>query len=290
MAEIKKQTLVVKGMTCASCSVRIERVLSTVGGIQSVAVNLAAETMDIKWEPAVITLEEVAERVKGLGFELEIPDDEVTLNLALKGMTCASCSARIEKVVSAMAGVRSMQVNLAAETGTAIFEPGTISKRKIVETIGSLGFEASPVTEEEDNPLVRQQRETQEKLARMKQELIPAFGFAFVLLVLSMGEMLGMPLPGFLDPHHAPFNFAVVQLLLVLPVMWSGRRFYLVGFPALIRKSPNMDSLIAVGTGAAFIYSTWNLFEIALGIDAMARVMDLYYESAAVLDCPGLPG
>jgi Cu+-exporting ATPase len=283
MDELQKITLAVKGMSCASCSARIEKVLAVQDGIQAVSVNLAAETMDLAWEPAVIPLEEVAEKVKGLGFELEMPSDEVTLNLALKGMTCASCSARIEKVVSAMAGVRSMQVNLAAETGTAIFEPGIISKRKIVETIGSLGFEASPVAEEEDNPLARQQRETQEKLARMKQELIPAFGFAFVLLVLSMGEMLGMPLPGFLDPHHAPFNFAVVQLLLVLPVMWSGRNFYLKGFPALIRKTPTMDSLIAVGTGAAFIYSTWNLIEIALGIDPIARVMDLYYESAAVL-------
>jgi Cu+-exporting ATPase len=225
MAEIEKQTLAVKGMTCASCSARIERVLSTVGGIQSVAVNLAAETMDIKWEPAVITLEEVDERVKGLGFELEIPKDEVTLHLAIKGMTCASCSARIEKVVSTLTGVHSMQVNLAAETGTAVFEPGLVSKRSIVETIDKLGFEASPVAEEDDNLLARQQRETKEKLARMKKELIPAFGFAFVLLVLSMGEMLGMPLPGFLDPHHAPFNFAVAQLLLVLPVMWSGRRF-----------------------------------------------------------------
>ena len=117
----------------------------------------------------------------------------------------------------------------------------------------------------------------------MKKELIPAFVFAFTLLVLSMGEMLGLPLPEFIDPHHAPFNFALAQFLLVLPVMWSGRRFYLNGFPALVRKAPNMDSLIAVGTGAAFIYSTWNLIEIFLGLDAMARVMDLYYESAAVL-------
>jgi Cu+-exporting ATPase len=283
MNETKKQTLAVKGMTCASCSARIERVLSTLDGITKASVNLAAETMDLEWLPTDISLQEVAERIKGLGFELEMPEDKVTLNLAIKGMTCASCSARIEKVVSAMPGVHSMQVNLAAETGAAVFEPDTISKRRIVEAIGSLGFEASPVADEDENLLARQQRETQEKLARMKRELVPAFGFAFVLLVLSMGEMLGMPLPRFLDPHHAPLNFAITQLLLVLPVMWSGRRFYLVGFPALIRKSPNMDSLIAVGTGAAFIYSTWNLVEIALGLDPMVRVMDLYYESAAVL-------
>jgi len=283
MADIQKKTVSVKGMTCASCSARIERVLAAEEGIQAASVNLAAETLEVEWDNTKLTLEDIAERVAGLGFELEIPSSKVTLDLGIKGMTCASCSARIEKVVSGLDGVDSMQVNLAAETGVVEFEPEKISKRKILETINSLGFEAEPLAEQDENLLVKQQRETREKLARMKRELIPSFIFAFILLVLSMGEMLGMPLPKFLEPRHEPFNFALTQFFLVLPVMWYGRRFYLVGFPALIRRAPNMDSLIAVGTGAAFIYSTWNLIEIALGIDPMARVMDLYYESAAVL-------
>ncbi|MFC1818548.1 heavy metal translocating P-type ATPase [Thermodesulfobacteriota bacterium] len=283
MDEPVKKTLAVKGMTCASCSARIEKVLSSREGIKAVAVNLAAETMEVEWDKAKLSLDDIAGQVKGLGFELEIPSSEVTLNLAIKGMTCASCSARIEKVVSGLDGVRTMQVNLATETGATVFDPSMISKRRIMETIAGLGFTAEPLAEQNENLLVKQQRETREKLARMKKELIPAFVFAFTLLVLSMGEMLGLPLPEFIDPHHAPFNFALAQFLLVLPVMWSGRRFYLNGFPALVRKAPNMDSLIAVGTGAAFIYSTWNLIEIFLGLDAMARVMDLYYESAAVL-------
>jgi Cu+-exporting ATPase len=283
MDELEKKTLAVKGMTCASCSARIEKVLSSREGIKAVAVNLAAETMEVEWDKAKLSLDDIAGQVKGLGFELEIPSSEVTLDLAIKGMTCASCSARIEKVVSGLDGVRTMQVNLATETGVTVFDPSMISKRRIMETIAGLGFTAEPLAEQNENLLVKQQRETREKLARMKKELIPAFVFAFTLLVLSMGEMLGMPLPEFIDPHHAPFNFALAQFLLVLPVMWSGRRFYLNGFPALVRKAPNMDSLIAVGTGAAFIYSTWNLIEIFLGLDAMARVMDLYYESAAVL-------
>jgi len=280
---MQKETLAVKGMTCASCAARIEKVLSSRDGIMDVAVNLAAETMEVEWDDTKIALDDIGEQVAGLGFELVIPSSEVTLDLAIKGMTCASCSARIEKVVSGLEGVQSMQVNLAAETGVAVFDPQTISKRKILETIAGLGFEAEPLAEQDENLLVKQQRETREKLARMQRELIPAFGFALVLLILSMGEMLGMPLPLFIDPHHEPLRFALVQFLLVLPVLWSGRRFYLVGFPALLRKAPNMDSLIAVGTGAAFIYSTWNLVEISLGIDPIARVMDLYYESAAVL-------
>jgi Cu+-exporting ATPase len=283
MDELQKKTLAVKGMTCASCSARIEKVLAAQDGIQSVSVNLAAETMEVEWDDSVLPLEDIAKRVSGLGFELEMPSSEVTLDLALEGMTCASCSARIEKVAGGLDGVSSMQVNLAAETGVVVFDSTIINKRKILETIAGLGFKAVPLAAADENLLARQQRETKEKLVRMKRELIPTFGFALALLVLSMGEMLGLPLPEFLDPHHAPLNFGLAQLLLVLPVMWSGRRFYLIGIPALIRKSPNMDSLIAVGTGAAFTYSTWNLIEIFLGIDPMMRVMDLYFESAAVL-------
>ncbi len=283
MADLQKKTLAVKGMTCASCAARIERVLSGLDGIDTVAVNLAAETMEVKWDGTILALEDIFAAVAGLGFELEMPSSRVTLDLDIKGMTCASCSARIEKVVSNLDGVQSMQVNLASETGVAVFDPEVISRRKILKTINGLGFEAELLGEQDENLLLKQQRETREKLARMKKELIPAFGFAFVLLLLSMGEMLGMPLPRFLDPRHEPLHFALAQFLLVLPVIWSGRRFYLIGFPALIRKSPNMDSLIAVGTGAAFVYSTWNLVEIALGIDPMTRVMDLYFESAAVL-------
>jgi len=283
MSELIKKTLAVKGMSCAACSARIEKVLGMREGIREVGVNLAAETMEVEWDDAVLTLDDISDTVKGLGFELEMPSSKMTLDLTLGGMTCASCSARIEKVVGGLEGVQSMQVNLAAETGVAVFDPAVISRRRIIETIEGLGFKAEPIAGEEENLLVKQQRETREKLARMKRELIPAFGFSLAVLILSMGEMLGMPLPEFLDPHHAPLHFALAQFLLVLPVMWSGRRFYLHGFPALIRKSPNMDSLIAVGTGAAFIYSTWNLVEIILNIDPMVKVMDLYFESAAVL-------
>lgn len=283
MAELQKRILGVRGMTCASCAARIEKVLSGQDGIHAVVVNLAAETMEVEWDETKLTLEDIFATVAGLGFELELPSSNVTLDLAIKGMTCASCSARIEKVLSGLDGVQSMQVNLASETGVVIFDPATISKRRILETIADLGFSAEPLAEQSENLLLRQQRETREKLARMKKELIPAFGFALALLVLSMGEMLGMPLPNFLDPRHTPLNFALAQFILVLPVIWSGRRFYLGGFPALAHRSPNMDSLIAVGTGAAFIYSSWNLIEIVLNIEPAVRVKDLYFESAAVL-------
>ncbi len=280
---IKHLQVQVKGMHCAACSTRIEKVLSMLDGIEKVAVNLAAERMDVSWDQNVTTLDEIAQKVKGLGFELETPQQETRLALDIKGMSCASCSARIEKVIANLAGVVSIKVNLAAESAVVLFDPGQINQRDLRQAISKLGFTALVAQGGSQSQFDKQQQETEKKLQAMKKRLIPAFLFASMLLVISMGEMVGMPLPTFLHPHHSPFNFALTQFFLVLPVMWSGRSFYLIGFPSLFRGAPNMDSLIAVGTGAAFVYSSWNLVEIMLGIDPMAKAMDLYFESAAVL-------
>jgi Cu+-exporting ATPase len=117
----------------------------------------------------------------------------------------------------------------------------------------------------------------------MRRDLIPAFGFALPIILISMGHMMGIPLPAFLDPMHAPATFASAQALLLLPVLWAGRRFYTSGIPAFFRGAPNMDSLVAMGTGAAVLYSIWNLIEIFLGISPVQKAMDLYFESAAML-------
>ena len=279
----EKQRVVIRGMHCASCSARIEKVLGATEGILAAAVNLAAESLDVEWEPARLSLADIAGIVKGLGFALVLPEKETKLALAIGGMTCASCAARIEKVVGDMAGVRTMQVNLATESATVVFDPDLVSQRQIREAIERLGFKAQAAGLAGGSDFERQQEEAIIRLAAMAKRLYPAFTFAVLLLFLSMGEMAGLPLPSFLAPHQAPFTFGFVQFLLVLPIMWSGRNFYQFGFPALWRGAPNMDSLIAIGTGAAFVYSTWNLIEIGLGIEAMARVMDLYFESAGVL-------
>jgi Cu+-exporting ATPase len=201
----------------------------------------------------------------------------------IQGMHCASCSARIEKVLIGQDGILKAAVNLAAETMDVEWDPAKIDFDQIAAKVKGLGFEAHLRTSAGAAILARRQEETQARLAGMKRGLIPAFFFAGLLLLLSMGEMTGLPLPAVLDPMHSPLNFALAQFCLVLPIMWSGRKFYQIGFPSLFRGSPNMDSLIAIGTGAAFTYSTWNLVEIALGIDPRIKVMDLYFEAAGVL-------
>jgi Cu+-exporting ATPase len=273
----------VKGMHCASCSSRIERVLSDREGVGGVSVNLAGESMDVTYDPDALSPEDIAAAVDDLGFTAVLPEDEsgTTLDLDIKGMHCASCQARIERVLRQMDGVESAEINLATETGKVETDPRKVSRRDVIEAIGKLGFRAEVRAGE--SFFDRQRRESMERLVAMRRRLLPMFLLAGPLLVLTMGHMFGMPLPRALDPMHSPAAFAAVQFLLTAPVLWLGRRFYTDGFPALLRRAPNMDSLVALGTGAAFVYSLWNTAEIFMGIEPAAKAMDLYYESAAVL-------
>lgn len=208
------------------------------------------------------------------------------------GMHCAACSSRLERVLNGMDGIRSATVSLAANSATVVPDP-VLSEpdaealvQRIEERAKEMGFTATPVAPEADmvDTWEAQQKETVEHLATLKARLWPEFAFTILLLLVSMGHMWGLPLPAIIDPMHSPqsaLNHALLQLVLTLPVLWSGRNFYLLGLPNLWRLTPNMDSLVAMGTGAAFLYSLWNTVEVALG--HTGKVMDLYFESAAVL-------
>ncbi|WP_303238282.1 heavy metal translocating P-type ATPase [uncultured Bilophila sp.] len=208
------------------------------------------------------------------------------------GMHCAACSSRLERVLNGMDGIRSATVSLAANSATVVPDP-VLSEpdaealvQRIEERAKEMGFTATPVAPEADmvDTWEAQQKETVEHLATLKARLWPEFAFTILLLLVSMGHMWGLPLPAIIDPMHSPqsaLNHALLQLVLTLPVLWSGRNFYLLGLPNLWRLTPNMDSLVAMGTGAAFLYSLWNTVEVALG--HTDKVMDLYFESAAVL-------
>jgi len=206
---------------------------------------------------------------------------EEKLELRVSGMHCAACSTRIEKVVGNLTGVGVCSVNLATEHAKIVFEPSLISLQDIKDAIGRLGFSAIPdpgeSETEDDLELSRL------KLESMRSHLVPSFMLAMLIMVISMGHMVGISLPRPLNPSYSPLSYTLIQFLLVLPVLWMGRGFYMIGVPALLRGIPNMDSLIAIGTGAAFTYSSWNLVEIALGLDSVARAHDLYFESAAML-------
>lgn len=202
----------------------------------------------------------------------------------IQGMHCAACSSRIERVVGNLTGVVDCSVNLATERATIDFEPGEVGPGVIEEAIAGLGFTAVAASQEEATGQTRNNQErAANELRAMRGSLMPSFVLAVFIMCLSMAPMVGLDLPVFLHPNHSPFTFAFTQFLLLLPVLYFGRKFYIIGIPALLHGAPNMDSLIAIGTGAAVVYSSWNLVEIALGIDSVARAHDLYFESAAML-------
>ncbi|MHC1699889.1 MAG: heavy metal translocating P-type ATPase [Humidesulfovibrio sp.] len=276
----------ITGMHCAACSARIERILRAAEGVARADVNLAAESLTVDYDPGLTGPETLAGLIAEAGFGAEFEQaavsGEATLFLAVTGMTCAACSSRIERVLRAAEGVKSAEVNLAAETAQIIYDPALTRAQTLRGLIDEAGF-GSQIVSRSAALFEQRRREAALRLAAQKRELIPAFAFALPVLVLSMGHMTGLPLPMFLHPEHSPAVFALAQLILTVPVLLAGRGFYLRGIPALLRRAPNMDSLVAIGTGAAFAHSLWNTVLIVLGNNAVARAMDLYYESAAVL-------
>lgn len=200
-------------------------------------------------------------------------------NLKIEGMTCASCSSAVERVTNKMEGVEICQVNLATNKARIVYDPQKVNLDDIKSKIIKAGF--TPKDIEAEKVSDKEEKEEKEHKAG-KRRLICAIVFAVPLLYLSMGHMLPFDLwvPEFIDMHHNPLNFAVAQFILTLPVLYCGRNFYIHGFKVLFHGNPNMDSLVAIGTSSAFIYSIITTVLISRNV---SYVHNLYYESAAVV-------
>lgn len=196
----------------------------------------------------------------------------------IDGMTCASCALTIEKAVNKLDHVDSAVVNLATEKMTVTFDDTTLSPNVIEECVSESGYEASLFKEETSKS---QSERHQLAIEKMWHRFWMSAVATIPLLYISMGPMINLWLPSFLMPDKGPLNYSVIQLLLTLPVMYFGRIFYQNGFKALFKRHPNMDSLVAIATTAAFIYSLYGLYEILQGDLHYAH--QLYFESVAVI-------
>lgn len=196
----------------------------------------------------------------------------------IDGMTCASCALTIEKAVNKLDHVDSAVVNLATEKMTVTFDDTTLSPNVIEECVSESGYEASLFKEETSKS---QSERHQLAIEKMWHRFWMSAVATIPLLYISMGSMINLWLPSFLMPDKGPLNYGMIQLLLTLPVMYFGRIFYQNGFKALFKRHPNMDSLVAIATTAAFIYSLYGLYEILQGDIHYAH--QLYFESVAVI-------
>ena len=197
-------------------------------------------------------------------------------------MTCASCSSAVERVTRKLDGVTSSEVNLATNKMTIEYDENILQPEAIIKTIERAGFGAELVKEKIKEEIEQERESASEDLKKIRRRLIISIIFAVSLLYVSMGHMIPvtLPLPYILDMHHNPLNFALLQLVLTTVILICGRKFYIVGFKTLFAGHPNMDSLVAIGTGSAFIYSLFITFKIPSDANL---AMNLYYESAAVV-------
>ena len=200
----------------------------------------------------------------------------ITQKYAIKGMTCAACSSAVERVTRKMDGVTESNVNLTTGLMTITYDESKVTPELIIKKVDRAGFGAELYVEE------KKEEKKEDDVQKTKRRLICNIILAIPLLYICLGHMLPitLPLPAFMDMHKAPLNFALVQLILTTIILINGRKFYLVGFKSLFKGHPNMDSLVAIGTGSAFIYSLAMTISISSN---PASAHNLYYESAAVV-------
>ena len=279
---MKKETFSIGGMTCAACAGRIERVVQKIEGIETVAVNLTTEKMTVVYDQTKVNSGLISEKIEKAGFQAETLEKKVDENtFKIIGMTCAACSGRIEKVVGKLDGVNRVNVNLTTEKMTVDYDKNKVhfSDFERVVTRAGFGIEELRQTVSDANADVSRK---EKELGELKNKLWVALIFAIPLLYIAMSPMItfmNLPLPDFL---HDPLIYAVTQIVLLIPILIAGRNFYQVGFRSLWLRSPNMDSLIAIGTSAAVLYSLYSTYRIVQG-DVGQAMHGLYFESAGMI-------
>ena len=261
------------GMTCSACSNRVERGIKKMNGILDANVNLTTETLTVNFDESKLSSEDIEKKVESLGYS--VIKNIKTHTYKVEGMTCAVCAGRVEKVTKKIEGVQKSVVNLTTEKLSITVDDDIVTYGDIKRAVEKAGYKLIREEEKENN---EKRLSDKDKLLR---RLIFSCIFTIPLLIVTMGHMVGMPLPKIIDPMTNPMNFALFQIILTIPVMAIGYKFYLVGFKNLIKLSPNMDSLIAVGTSAAFIYSVFGMYKIYVGDNSYA--MHLYFEAAVTI-------
>lgn len=266
------------GISCQVCVNKIEKKLSKLEGMKEAVVNLSTEKLSVDYDEIILKEETIIETVKKLGYEIEEESELKDVELDIDGISCQVCVNKIEKKVSKLNGVKSVIVNLASSRGKIVYDSDVIKLSEILEVMKKMGYTGTKHEESSEN---LRDKEKEEHLKREFLEFKIAIIFSAIVFYIAMGTMIGLPVPAIISPDVNPLNFAIVQFILALPVVYIGRRFYIIGIKQLFMKSPSMDSLIATGTGSALIYSIYGTFKIVEG--DYHYVHSLYFESAVVI-------
>ena len=267
---LKETSMQITGMTCAACAVRIEKGLKKLEGVEEANVNLALERSAIKYDPTKTNIEAIQTKVRDLGYDVVTEKAEFDIT----GMTCAACSARIEKGLNKLDGVVKANVNLALEKASVEYNPGVLGKNEIIKKVEALGYGASVKEEANANDAAdHRQREIETQTGK--------FLFGAILSIPLLWAMVGHF--SFTSFIYVPDMFMNpwVQFALATPVQFIiGKQFYVGAYKALKNGSANMDVLVALGTSAAYFYS---LYLSLASIGETAHTVELYYETSSIL-------
>ncbi len=255
-------TLPIRGMTCAACSTRLEKVLNKVLGVKSAQVNLATEQARIDFDPQAATPTQIYQTIAQAGFEVPLE----RMDLRIGGMTCAACSTRLEKVLSRLPGVNGAAVNLATEQAQVQFPAGVLSAANIIAAIQRAGFTAEPFSSGAENRSQAEAKSTRREQHEQWRLLIA------ILLTLPLALPMALMLWGI----HVNLPAGIQFLLATLVQFWIGGRFYAGAYKSLRAGSGNMDVLVVLGTSAAWGLSTWNTLLAPAG-------GHLYFEASAMV-------
>ncbi|MCM3566644.1 heavy metal translocating P-type ATPase [Neobacillus mesonae] len=265
---LKETNLQISGMTCAACAARIEKGLNKLEGVESATVNLALEKSAIKYDPSQIKVEDIERKIRDLGYDVVMDKAEFDIT----GMTCAACSARIEKGLNKLEGVVKTNVNLALEKAAVEFNGSVLSTNDIIKKVENLGYGAR-IKEDSKVTADYRQKETERQTRKFIFAAILSFPLLWAMVShFSFTSFIWVP-DIFMNPWF--------QLLLATPVQFIiGGQFYIGAYKALKNKSANMDVLVALGTSAAYFYS---LYLSIMSLAGVTHEVELYYETSAVL-------
>lgn len=279
---MQKETVVISGMTCAACARRVERAVGALEGVAQASVNFATEKLSVEYDDGKISADQIKEAIINAGYGVVEEAKTKTVTIPIGGMTCAACAARVERALNKGEGITKASVNFATEKAAVEYNPQQIRLSEIRRIIEEAGY--TPLSVEKKAAVDEDKLRKEQEIRGLWRKFTVSAVFAVPLLYIAMVPMLPwlpFPFPAFLDPMHYPLRYALAQVFLVIPIVIAGHRFYTVGFKSLVQRSPNMDSLIAIGTSAAVIYSLYSTFRILAGNSH--AVEELYFETAGVI-------
>ncbi len=277
-----QQSYKIIGMTCAACAQKIEKVTSKLVGVTSSSVNFATEKLLLNYDETIFIPQDIHTAVSKAGYEVVVDTIEKDIVIPISGMTCAACAQKIEKTVSHLNGVVTASVNYATEKVSVKYNPSQIRISEIKSAILKIGYTPLESIGADRVDEDKKRKELEIKILWIKFTISTVFAIPLLYLAMApMLKVLNLPLPEMLEPMMNPENYALAQLVLIVPILLAGYRFYIVGFRAIWQKSPNMDSLIAMGTSAAVIYSGYTAYQIFQG--DYTNVDNMYFETAGII-------